>query len=259
MNRIAVLSDIHGNLPALEAVLEDVARTGADVVVNLGDILSSPLWPAQTADRLLPLGWPTLAGNHERQVLTQAPERMSETDRHTAGCLSQRHRDWIAGLPPTLRLADDVLMVHGTPGSDLVYWLETVTPDFGLHGGRGLRAATLEEAAARMGPGVDATLVLCGHTHVPRSLQVGRTLVVNPGSVGLQAYDDDHPHRHWVEGGAPHARWALVERRPAGWQVTHHAVPYDWEAAAVQAERNGRAGWAFALRTGRFSEAAPPI
>ncbi|MDZ4355615.1 MAG: metallophosphoesterase family protein, partial [Variovorax sp.] len=67
--RIVALSDIHGNLPALNAVLADVARRGADLIVNCGDILSGPLWPAETAERLMALDLPTIAGNHERQLL----------------------------------------------------------------------------------------------------------------------------------------------------------------------------------------------
>jgi predicted phosphodiesterase len=72
MNRCAVLSDIHGNLPALESVLAELRAEGIEQVVQLGDALSGPLWPAETADRLMALGWPAIAGNDERQVLTQA-------------------------------------------------------------------------------------------------------------------------------------------------------------------------------------------
>ncbi|MED5620591.1 metallophosphoesterase family protein [Ideonella sp. BN130291] len=252
--RIAAISDIHGNLPALEAVLADIARCGADVTVNLGDILSGPLWPAETADRLMPLGLPAIAGNHERQVLTQALERMSATDAHTVRCLQAEHRDWLASLPPTMALNDEVLLCHGTPTSDLIYWLDSVTPDFGRHGSTGMRPASAAEAQERLGA-VTHPLVLCGHTHVPRAMQVGRSLVVNPGSVGLQAYDDEHPHPHHMEVGSPHARWALLVRQPGGWQVEQHAVPYDWATAAAQAERNARPDWAFALRTGRVAPA----
>jgi hypothetical protein len=69
--------------------------------------------------------------------------------------------------------------------------------------------------------------------------------------VGLQAYDDAHPHPHVMENGSPQARYALLTREPAGWQVELRRVDYDFEAAAVQAERNGRPDWADALRTGR--------
>ncbi len=247
--RIAALSDIHGNLWALEAVLADVARRGADVVVNLGDILSGPLLPGETADRLLALGWPTIAGNHERQVLTQAPERMGASDAYVHQRLTQKQREWLGGLSASLRLQDDVLMVHGTPGSDLIYWLETVTE------AGSIRAATQDEVLARAAgaPVAPGMLVLCGHSHVPRAVQLddGR-LIVNPGSVGLQAYDDDMPYRHVVANGTPHARYALVEKGAHGWCVEHVAVPYEWGEAAALAGRNGFEAWEVALRTGRM-------
>jgi hypothetical protein len=95
-------------------------------------------------------------------------------------------------------------------------------------------------------------LILCGHTHVPRAVRLddGR-LIVNPGSVGLQAYDDVHPRPHVVENGTPHARYALLTRRAGDWQVDLRALPYDWASAAGRAEANGRGDWADALRSGR--------
>ena len=261
--KIAAISDIHGNLPALDAVLADIAAQRVDVVVNLGDILSGPLWAAATADRLMPLGLPTIAGNHERQLLTVARERMGASDRHAHDELRPEHRAWIGGLPATLALDDAVLCCHGTPDSDLVYWLETVTGGCAGpgRGDNGVRAASADEAAGRAGPRGTHKLILCGHTHVPRMLRLadGR-LVVNPGSVGLQAYDDDHPHPHLIETGAPHARYALIDRvgvgvgdgDAAGWNVTLRAVAYDWESAARRADAEGRPAWAHALRTGRM-------
>ena len=117
--RIAAVSDIHGNLPALEAVLEDIARAGVDLTVNLGDLLSGPLWVVKTADRLMALELPTIAGNHERQLLTLPPERMGASDAFAAVHLDDRRRAWLGWLPAGLRLADDVLCCHGTPDSDL--------------------------------------------------------------------------------------------------------------------------------------------
>jgi predicted phosphodiesterase len=257
--KFAVLSDIHGNLPALEAVIADARASGAEAFVNLGDVVSGPLWPAETAERLMPLGCPTLAGNHERQVLTQTLDQMSDTDRHTAPRLTAGHRAWLAELPGTLRWQPDVFLCHGTPTSDLQYLMETVTPDFAPGGSPGVRAATGDELRARLGDAmrdVPHALILCGHTHVPRRerLADGRMLV-NPGSVGLPAYDDDHPHFHLVENGSPQARYALLTRRPEGWGLKLRRVDYDFEAAARQAELNARPDWAHALRTGRM----PPV
>ena len=231
--RIAVLSDIHGNLAALDAVLGDIARRGVDATVNLGDILSGPLQPAETADRLM--------------ALTQPPERMEASDAYAQARLTERHRAWLASLPATLWLADDLFLCHGTPTSDVQYFLETVEP-------KGARAADAAEVRARAGD-VPAALILCGHTHLPRAhrLDDGR-LVVNPGSVGLPAYDDGRPYPHAMEAGSPHARYAIVERGADGaWSVEAITVAYNWETAAATAEARGRPDWAIALRTGRMA------
>lgn len=253
--RIAALSDIHGNLHALQAVLAAIERDQVDLVVNLGDILSGPLQPAETADLLIARGFPTIAGNHERQLLQLhdggRPPQPRDSDGYAALQLQPRHWEWLRGLPAQLRPVPDVLLVHGTPGSDLHYLLETAMPGLGLHGNPGVRQATAAEAAQRLGePG--ASLVLCGHSHVPRVMQVGATLVVNPGSVGLQAFGWDQPLPHQVENGAPHARYAVLEQTRRGWSVELRAVAYDWDEAAGLARERGRPEWAQALATGRL-------
>ncbi|KVC63843.1 metallophosphoesterase family protein [Burkholderia stagnalis] len=242
--KIAALSDIHGNLAALDAVLDDIRRRGADVIVNLGDILSGALHPRETADRLMPLGLPTIRGNHERQVLEGLGGAMGLSDRHAHDTLRADQLAWLASLPTRLTLGDDVLLVHGTPASDLEYFLETVTAD-------GCRAATHDEAKQRAGD-TAASLILCGHTHVPRALALddGR-LIVNPGSVGLQAYADDLPFPHRIETGTPHARYAMASRTASGWAVEFHAIEYDWQTAAATAAALGRDDWSVALRSGR--------
>ncbi|MBA4178037.1 MAG: YfcE family phosphodiesterase [Leptothrix sp. (in: Bacteria)] len=254
--RIAVVSDIHGNLPALEAVLDEMAQAQLDLTVNLGDIVSGPLWPRETTARLRALGWPTIRGNHERQLLAAATERMAPADAFARARLDDDDLQWLAGLPATLDLGGGVWCCHGTPWNDLQYFLETAMPGLGRHGSRGVRAATANEVTDRLGT-LAAPLVLCGHTHMPRALQCGPTLVVNPGSVGLPAFDDNHLHPHHMETGSPHARWAIVERGPRGWQVQQRLTAYDWEAAAQRAESNGRGDWADALRTGRVGRTEP--
>lgn len=243
--KIAAISDVHGNLEALEAVLADIDRRGADVVVNLGDIVSGPLLPRETADLLMSLGLPTIRGNHERQLLGPDLERMGPSDRHAARSLRPDQRDWISSLPPTLWLSDEVFLCHGTPGEDLTYFLEQLTA-----AGFGPAPEALVEQRAG---DCTASLILCGHSHIPRVVRLrdGRT-VVNPGSVGLQAYEDDHPHPHRVEMGSPHARYALIERTPEGWVTESRSVSYGWEGAARLAEARDRRDWSTALRTGRL-------
>lgn len=250
--KIAVLSDIHGNLAALEAVLEDAAAQGAGTIVNCGDILSGPLWVAETAGFLMARNFTTIAGNHERQLLSVRSRGgfdLSSSDGFAASKLQESHAAWLKTLPATHWLTPEVLMVHGTPSSDITYWLETTMPGFGTDGSPGIRAAHAAEVEERLGS-AKAPLILCGHSHVPRAVLCRGTLIVNPGSVGLQAYSDDHGHRHVTENGSPHARYAIVEKRDGGWQVDQRAVPYDWAAAARLARDNGREDWAHALLHG---------
>jgi predicted phosphodiesterase len=254
--KLAVISDIHGNLLALEAVLADIARQGVDHTVNLGDILSGPLQPAETADLLMAQDFTTIRGNHERQLLAllepgaPALDPLS-SDGFAAGKINAAQAAWLRALPASLVIEPDIRLCHGTPDTDLHYWLETVVPGWGDGGATGTRPATPEEVHERLGD-EPRSLVLCGHTHVPRVVQCGSTLVVNPGSVGLQAYSDAHPYPHVVENGAPHARYALLEQAPGGWQVELRAIPYAHETQAEVARRHGRPDWAQALLTGRI-------
>ncbi len=244
MMRIAFVSDIHGNLPALEAVVSDLRRRGADSVVNLGDSLSGPLMPRETAQYLMTQGWPTLAGNHERQLLTQGPGRRNASDEYAHSQLTTAELAWLASLPPTLRLTPEVLLCHGTPSSDVTYFLETLGEDGQV------RAASADEIVVRLGTEA-APVVACGHTHVARSVRTARgQLLLNPGSVGCPAYDDIHPVPHVVETGSPDARYALLDETADGWVVSLLSVPYDYEPMAVLARRNGRLEWERALRTG---------
>jgi predicted phosphodiesterase len=122
--RLAVISDIHGNCLALEAVLEDIARRGVDLTVNLGDLVSGPIEPRRTAELLIGLDLPTLAGNHERYLTTYAVEKLSAVDRFAMGELDAAHLAWMGHLPKTQVIADEVFMCHGTPSEDHTPWLE---------------------------------------------------------------------------------------------------------------------------------------
>lgn len=243
--RLAALSDIHGNLPALEAVLADIGRRGVERIVNLGDIVSGPLWPRETAARLMPLALPTVRGNHERQLGELAPAAMGASDAYAHAQLTPAQRHWLHGLPPTLSLPQ-ALLCHGTPHDDLRWLLDELV-------GPRLLAADAQRVRERLGAAPAAALVLCGHSHVPRTLRLddGR-LLCNPGSVGLPAYAETQPQPYRVETGTPQARYALLEYSGGRWDAQLLAVDYDHASAAAQAQRNGQPAWAHALRHGRM-------
>jgi predicted phosphodiesterase len=242
--RIAIIADIHGNLPALEAVVKDIGRRGADAVVNLGDSLSGPLLPLETAQFLMAQDWLHLAGNHERQLLTQGSGERGPSDEFAYSRLTAKELAWIASLKPACRFSPEVLLCHGTPSSDSEYLLETVEP-------HRVRPATLAELDERLGRQVEAELIACGHTHLPRTMRASTgQLVVNPGSVGLQAYDATRPYPHAMETGAPDARYALVERPAGTWICSLISVPYPYRAMAKLALERQRQDWACALLSG---------
>lgn len=241
--RIALLADIHGNLPALEAVVADIGHRGADHVVNLGDSLSGPLLPQETAHFLRARDWLQLAGNHERQLLTLPPGKRGPSDQFTFARLTGTELDWLRSLPATARLAPQVFLCHGSPRSDAEYFLETVENG-------GVRLATPDELESRRS-GETSELIACGHSHVARTVRTAHgQWIVNPGSVGLPAFDDTAPEPHVVENGSPDARYAIVEDGPGGWRTELISVPYDHHAMAALATRHGRPDWASALLSG---------
>lgn len=246
--RIALLSDIHGNLPALEAVVADAGRRGVDQIVNLGDSLSGPLLPLETAEYLMARDWLTLAGNHERQLLHAPTGGRGASDAYAYAQLTPKVLAWLATLSHTSQLLPEVLLCHGSPRDDAEYLLETV--DAGQ-----VRIASARELEQRLGA-VDAQVIACGHTHVPRVLRdVRGRLLMNPGSVGLPAYQSDLPEPHEVETGAPDARYAILERGAAdgNWTASLVSVPYDHAQMAELARSRGRLDWAQALQTGRMA------
>ncbi|MEO6278556.1 metallophosphoesterase family protein [Roseateles sp.] len=244
--RIALVSDIHGNLPALEAVVADIRRRGVDRVICLGDNLSGPLLPLETAHYLMASDWLVLAGNHERQVLEWTPASGGKSDGHARATLGEPELAWLRSLQPVHRDSPALLLCHGTPRSDCEHFLET--PRHGV-----LMAASAAEVAERLGNS-DAAVIACGHSHVPRTMRTASgQLLVNPGSVGLQAYVDDEPVRYVVERGTPDAQYAILEQSPAGWVSAHHTVPYDFRAMAQLAAQRQRPDWAQALLTGYVS------
>tara|TARA_R110002124_G_scaffold114535_46_gene269698 strand:+ start:32688 stop:33407 length:720 start_codon:yes stop_codon:yes gene_type:complete len=237
--RFAVISDVHGNALALDAVLADIAGQSVDATLCLGDHVSGPMDPAGVAERLMALDGPVIAGNHDRWVAEPPGAGQGAVDQFAAGQLSVAQRGWLAALPPTAVFNNDVFLCHGTPASDEQNWID------GWYAGR---TATLpdEPSIVMAAEGVDYPIMLCGHTHLARSVRLrdGRR-IINPGAVGFQ-----------LVHGSPDARYAVIERRAGRWSASLRVVEYDHDAAAAQAVANGFAGWEEVLTSG-WAQSAP--
>jgi len=240
--RLAILADIHGNVLALEAVLVDLEHRRVDQIVNLGDCVSGPLWPRETAELLIRLDWPTVRGNHDRWVTDWPPQKHYPSDAFASRALDPAQLTWLGSLPPTRDLGGDIFACHGRPDDDNAYLLEDVD------GGR-LVPARRTQVADRV-RAVAARFVLCAHSHMPGAATVGDKMVINPGSVGQPAYEDPTPPAHVSESGNPMARYAVLQFDGGQASFEHIAIPYDHFAAARRAEENQNPAWAHFLATG---------
>ena len=240
--RIAINSDVHGNLEALRAVIPQLQRQSPDAIVNLGDCVSAPLWPQETFEELQSLGATTVRGNHDRCLVGDEWRKSSRTVAFTVEQLSADAIETLVTLPATALIFDDVLAVHGTPASDTEYLLEESVDDR-------LCPVTTETIGHRVGE-TSAELVLCGHSHQQRTaFAPGGKLVINPGSVGCPRYADN-PEVSANEAGSPHARYAVATRAQGRWSAELFVLSYDWSTVVKRATSVGRDDWAAAFLKG---------
>lgn len=222
--RVAFLTDVHGNLPALEAVLAHARAAGAEEVWNGGDMVGYGPEPEGCVRRLREVAALSIVGNYDQRVLL-VPQRRDRW-RHTKhplkllaftyawDSLSPASRAWLQELPAVARreIAGTVAQVnHASPLSDR----EHLGPD--TPAGRWRYLAALARA----------DLVLSGHTHQPFTHLEGGTRFVNPGAVGRP------------EGGDPRAGYAIVDFSAPGGAVALHRVPYDTAATAAAVRAQG--------------------
>ena len=242
--RFAAIADVHGNHLALEAVLADIRAQGIEEIVNLGDMASGPLDARRTMDALMALDAVHVLGNHDRWLIDRPFDKMGSWDRPAYAQLGIDHLDWLRKVPSTRIFREQAFLCHATPADDNIYWLETVTPDGAV------RMSSLE-AIEKEAEGISQSLILCAHTHIARAVRLGDgRLVVNPGSVGSPGFSYNVPFPHRIEAGTPDARYAVLELASGSWRVTFRHVPYDSDAMAALARRNGDPEFASALATG---------
>lgn len=222
---VAALYDIHGNLPALRAVLAEVEREDVDAIVIGGDVANGPL-PRETIELLMALGHRArfVRGNGDREIVeaydAQAgsepgaeAEATEPTAAFAAAHIERSHRDFLAGFEPAVELTIEdeggggaVLFCHGTPDSDTAM-ITTATTDERLHS---------------IMRGVEHELVVCGPTHRQFDRRSDSVRVINAGAVGM-------PYE-----GRRGAYWALI-----GAEVELRRTDYDWEPALAELRAGG--------------------
>jgi hypothetical protein len=219
--RIAILADIHGNLPAFEAALDHVARQHVDQLIIAGDIVVGAPDTAACWRLAQSLGCPIVSGNHERSVAhfgrPHAPaewntERFGPV-RWAADQLTATERAAIDALPLALRLPDlpDLLVVHASLRSDNDS-IMPYTPDAQL---------------AEMFPNLQERWIVRAHNHVGQVRLWEERTIITAGAVGLPL------------DGNPSAQYLLLEQRASGWRICHHAVAYDLDAALRRFRETG--------------------
>lgn len=220
MTRLAVLADIHGNLPALQAVIADLTPLNVDQVIVAGDSINWGPFSVQVLEQIYDRRWSVIRGNHEFYLLYYNTPYMPEAWRGfttTHWLNTSIPAAWqriIACQPDDLRLcfpdAPYVRVVHGSPGN---HW-------------RGIYPlATGDDDVRAMLGGLEEKTVITAHTHLAMDRRVDSWHILNPGSVGVPL------------DGIAGARYLLLDSAPDGWHPTFRHVPYDLAPVIAECER----------------------
>jgi predicted phosphodiesterase len=226
MTRLAVLADIHGNLPALEAVIADMQPYRVDQVIVAGDSINWCPYSPQVIERLFDERWAVIRGNHEFYMLYyNTPHALPHwasfpTPRWLNEQIPQRLRTLIASLPDELRLcypdAPYIRVVHGSPGD---HWC-------GIY-----PTQTTDDKIRQMLAQVTESWVMTGHTHLVLDRCVDHWRILNPGAVGIP-----------LDGTPGIARYMLLDGDHTGWQVTPRSAAYDTAEVLAECERQDYIG-----------------
>ena len=227
--RIAILSDIHGNLSALDACLGDLEQQGgADVIVAAGDLCVDGPKPKKVVQRLLDAGAQCIRGNTDRELAQKKDEKMSAVDRGqmewTRKELGDKLLTWLGELPFSLRFGDEarqLLVVHANPSNDE----DPLWPD------------TADDVLEKLIGDEPAAVIAFGHLHLPYVRTWRGKMLVNVASAGLP------------KDGDARAGYAILTERSGGWEVKHRRVNFDVKRVATQLADCGIPGSAELIAT----------
>src|SRR6266498_4562976 len=224
MTKLAILSDIHGNLPALDAVCSDLQSFEVDHVIVVGDVINFGPFSRQTAEIVIERGWPVIRGNNEYFLLDYKTPRAPKewNNRLQFGPIlwldrqfNQQLRNIIASWPDTLNLrfqdAPPIQVFHGAPDDPWIpiYWTSS------------------DNEIEKYLYDIKADFVICGHTHLPMDRQVGKWRILNPGSVCVPL------------DGIFSASYMILEGDEYGWKPTFRRVLFDYQAVFEEFKRSG--------------------
>ncbi len=234
--RVAIVSDIHGNVRGLDACLADLAEQGgADTIVGAGDFCMDGPRSREVLERLREVGARCIRGNTEREIVddpSKYDEEMAADIRWQQALLGDEWLAWLRALPDTLSLGDpsnELLICHANPRNDD----EHVWPD------------ATDEQLERLFNGVRATAIAFGHLHLPYVRTWRGKLLVNVASAGLPKDGDER------------VSYAILTERSGGWEVKHRRVPFDVEEVARElatSDMPGREEHLKVLRRHRYKE-----
>lgn len=242
---VAVLSDIHGNRWALEAILEDIRHRGAGSIFNLGDSIYGPLDPVGTAKILMDEKITSILGNQDRLLVENSRDFANNSSlRFVYSQIGTMERNWLEQLKPFQLFEEEIYMCHGSPHSDSQYLLEAIDSGYD-------RLKPAAEIIHELSD-IPQDIIFCGHSHLARVVYLpDGKIVINPGSVGMPAYFDDIPVPHRMESGNPMAKYTMVHKRKKKTSIEQITIEYNIRAAAEAALDNGFEDWYYFLKSGR--------
>lgn len=244
--KIAILSDIKSNVYALEAVIQDAKSKNVDTMINLGDSFYGPIAPRATFDLLQKNNFISVCGDEDRKLL-EASSLQLENDsllKFIYEDIKEEVLYYIQNLPFEKFLNDDIYFTHGTQHDDSKYLLEDVSS--------GLAILRSEKEIIKLLDDVESKFVFCGHSHKARCINLSnKQVIINPGSVGLQAFTSTTPLLHIMENFYKEATYIILEILEDSYNISLKKVPYDYKKAMLAAENKEQEAWSYSLKTGK--------